>query len=164
MSVASKAFCVLSKGSLRQLKSSVTVYADNNSCSGVALWDTGATACCISKELAQSLGLKPKGYTFVHTPAGISKMRRFLVNIELPDNVIFQDVVVTESEIGSQKIDVLIGMNIISSGDFAISNEGGKTSFTFRIPPQERINFVKTERKRNLIGKPHGKGKRKESK
>ena len=38
--------------------------------------------------------------------------------------------------------DVLIGMDIIGSGDFAITNHKGKTVFSFRIPSIGRIDFV----------------------
>ena len=36
-----------------------------------------------------------------------------------------------DSEIGNQGIDVLIGMDIISMGDFAVSNFSGKRQFSF---------------------------------
>jgi hypothetical protein len=35
------------------------------------------------------------------------------------------------------EIDLLIGMDIILLGDFSISNCGGKTLFSFAIPPFE---------------------------
>lgn len=34
-------------------------------------------------------------------------------------------------------------MDIISKGDFAITNVDGKTVFSFRIPSVETIDFVK---------------------
>jgi hypothetical protein len=37
---------------------------------------------------------------------------------------------------------VLIGMDVIGSGDLAITNHNGKTTFTFRVPPCEEIDFV----------------------
>jgi hypothetical protein len=46
-----------------------------------------------------------------------------------------------DSEIGNQGIDVLIGMDIISLGDFAISNFDGKTQFSFRIPSQRHVEY-----------------------
>jgi hypothetical protein len=36
----------------------------------------------------------------------------------------------------------LFGMDVIGSGDLAITNHNGKTTFTFRIPPCEEIDFV----------------------
>ncbi len=48
-----------------------------------------------------------------------------------------------DSEIGKQGIDVLIGMDIISNGDFAVSNYDGKTYFSFRLPSQEHVEYKK---------------------
>ena len=47
------------------------------------------------------------------------------------------------SKIGAQGIDVLIGMDIISKGDFAVSNYNGKTQFSFRLPSQEDVDYKK---------------------
>jgi len=38
--------------------------------------------------------------------------------------------------------DVLIGMDVITTGDLAITNHNGKTTFSFRVPPCEEIDFV----------------------
>ena len=45
------------------------------------------------------------------------------------------------SKIGAQGIDVLIGMDIISKGDFAISNYDEKTQFSFRLPSQKDVDY-----------------------
>lgn len=37
--------------------------------------------------------------------------------------------------------DIVIGMDVISQGDFAISNFEGKTIFTFRCPSVAKIDF-----------------------
>jgi hypothetical protein len=37
--------------------------------------------------------------------------------------------------------DVLIGMDVIGVGDFAVSNYEDKTQFTFRHPSKEPISF-----------------------
>lgn len=36
-----------------------------------------------------------------------------------------------------QGCDVLIGMDIISPGDFSVTNQGDKTAFLFRLPSME---------------------------
>ena len=43
--------------------------------------------------------------------------------------------------------EVLIGMDIISLGDFAVTNLNNKTWFTFRMPSVARLDFVKEIRK-----------------
>ena len=64
-----------------------------------------------------------------------------MVDLLLPNDVRVTDVAVTEADIPTT--DVLIGMDIIMLGDFAVSNFEGKTCFTFRIPSMRKIDFVK---------------------
>jgi hypothetical protein len=47
---------------------------------------------------------------------------------------------VTQAKI--KDADILIGMDIISAGDFVVTNYEGKTVFSFRIPSCECIDFV----------------------
>jgi len=46
------------------------------------------------------------------------------------------------SEIAIDGCDVLIGMDVITTGDLAITNHNGKTTFSFRVTPREEIDFV----------------------
>ena len=41
--------------------------------------------------------------------------------------------------------DVLIGMDIIGSGDFAVTNSENKTVMTYRIPSVSRIDFTNSD-------------------
>ncbi len=43
--------------------------------------------------------------------------------------------------------DVLIGMDVIANGDFAVTNHQGKTLMSFRMPSVECIDFVKQKHK-----------------
>ena len=104
-----------------------------------ALWDTGATNTVITQRVAQSLGLKQTGVALVHHAAGQSFKPKYIVNIMLPNNVGIPFVEVTEGDLMGE--DVLIGMDIITKGDFAITNVGGKTTFSFRIPSVETIDY-----------------------
>lgn len=104
-------------------------------------WDTGATGTCISKELVELLDLKPTGLINVQTPSGIGTMNKYMVNLILNNEVRIMNLVVMDSEIGNQGIDVLIGMDIISIGDFAVSNFDGKTQFSFRMSSQEHVEY-----------------------
>lgn len=38
--------------------------------------------------------------------------------------------------------DILIGMDIITLGDFAVTNYEGVTKLSFRVPSQRHIDFV----------------------
>ena len=106
-----------------------------------AQWDTGATGTCISKNVVKSLNLSPIGKVQVHTPSGIGVMNKYLINLILNNEVRIMNVSVMDSEIGAQGIDILIGMNIISLGDFAISNYENRTQFPFRLPSQEHVEY-----------------------
>ncbi|MCC8047446.1 MAG: aspartyl protease family protein [Clostridiales bacterium] len=108
-----------------------------------AQWDTGATGTCISKEVVKYLKLAPIGMVSVNTPSGAGVMNKYKINLILNNEVKISDLSVMDSEIGNQGIDVLIGMDIISLGDFAVSNFEKKTQFSFRVPSQQHIEFSK---------------------
>lgn len=133
----------------------------DNAVATKALWDTGATNSCISKEIAQQLGLVSTGFRNVQTPSGEGLCSTYLVDVVLPNHVTIQDVVVCSTEIGSQGFDMLVGMDIILLGDFVITNKDKQTVFSFCFPAQIRLDFVKQINFQNVIGPKHGQGKRK---
>ena len=67
------------------------------------------------------------------------------MNIIIPNGVMFENLLVVESESLADGSDILIGMDIIGEGDFAVSSFQGRTTFTFRIPSIERIDFARKE-------------------
>jgi len=108
------------------------------------IWDTGATGSVITSKVVKECGLKPTGGTWVQLAGKKDFQNTYLVSIGLPNRVLISPVRVTEAkEIGG--CDVLIGMDIISQGDFAVSHGNNKTTFTFRIPSKEVIDFVITD-------------------
>ena len=109
-----------------------------------AIWDTGATNCVITRKAIDQCDLKPIGAVQVHHGGGIQIRAVFLVNLGLPNKVGFAQIRATEGDIAGA--DVLLGMDIISGGDFAITQQDGKTTFSFRIPSAETINFVKQKK------------------
>ena len=62
------------------------------------------------------------------------------MNIALPDNVVFAGMRVTKGDFTGG--DILIGMDIINRGDFAVTNHNGTTRFSYRVPSQGYIDFV----------------------
>ena len=76
----------------------------------------------------------------------VRQSETYLVNIRLPNSVAFMGVRVTKGNLGDA--DVLIGMDIISQGDFAVTNVGGLTKFSFRVPSATHIDFVEDDKKR----------------
>jgi len=133
-----------------------------------AVWDTGATNSAISSRVVAECQLVPSGKINVSTPSGSSITNTYLVNILLPNGVGVTGVRVSEAILAGIE-DVLIGMDIIGTGDFAVSNKDGKTVFTFRFPSSDRIDFtqspsVTTPSVRAKIGRnekcPCGSGKK----
>lgn len=106
-----------------------------------AIWDTGATHSVITSKIVADLNLKPVGMTVVHTANGQAHQKQYIVNFYLPNQVMFGMLRVTEAPL--HETDILIGMDIISQGDFCISNFEGKTVLTFRLPSCAEIDFVK---------------------
>jgi len=65
-----------------------------------------------------------------------------LLSIRLPNNYYIYKHRVIVADLSSIGSDLLIGMDIISMGDFAICNKDNKTSFSFVVPSLEkRIKF-----------------------
>ncbi|MCH7484735.1 MAG: retroviral-like aspartic protease family protein [Chloroflexi bacterium] len=104
------------------------------------IWDTGATNSVISRAVIDACGLAPTGMTRVHGVHGSAEAETYLVNIALPNMVIFSAVRVTKGDIGG--VDVLVGMDIISSGDFSVTNCDGITKFSYRTPSIEHIDYA----------------------
>ena len=106
-----------------------------------ALWDTGATGSMITKRVVEDLGLQVEGYTTVyHVQGEAESVPLFYVNLVLFRNFHFAGVTVVLGEL--LDTDVLVGMDIINKGDFAVSNRNGATSFSFRIPSVENFDFA----------------------
>lgn len=107
-----------------------------------AIWDTGATHSVITDRVATECSLIPFSMTQVQTAAGITNCEVYYASIILRNDVTFPKIRVTKGNIGVGA-DVLIGMDIINKGDFAVTNRGGKTVFSFRMPSIVDIDFVK---------------------
>lgn len=100
----------------------------------MGIWDTGASNSVITENVMKRLSLKPVDMI---TVSGVnSKELRpvCFVNIILPNNVLITSRRVTVCNLNSPGIDLLIGMDIITLGDFCITNLNGITHFSFAIP------------------------------
>jgi len=135
-----------------------------------AIWDTGATNSCITQKAAQEIGLIATGMIKMGTAGGSRECPTYYVDLFLPNLVRIPSITVNEvsdlTHDQNDRIEVLIGMDVIMHGDCAITNKGGKTVFTFRIPSITSIDFVKESNSRALknIGRnnlcPCGSGKK----
>ena len=69
----------------------------------------------------------------------------------MPNNLIVQNVRVTECQDTTGKFGLIIGMDIITLGDFAVTNANGNTTVSFRIPSVEAIDFVKEFNEKKFV-------------
>lgn len=109
-----------------------------------ALWDTGAISTFIKPALWDRLKLRPLefGRTRFAGVGGIVEADVSLVDLLLTPELIIECCPVYAADFPGDT-DILIGMDIIGMGDFAVCNANGKTSFSFAVPPfPDRVNFA----------------------
>jgi len=139
-------------GLLRELSNTVTVRPSSlirksfqielNKLIIRAIWDTGATTTSISQKLAQTLKLVPIAKATVHSVHETREVNVHSIDLILPNRVEVFNLQVTEAA-NLGRYDVLIGMDIITLGDFAITNAKKRTFFSFRYPSDyKHIDYV----------------------
>lgn len=108
------------------------------------LWDTGCSVTTITQKVVDALGLIATGVTRVNTASETNKpTETFQIDLFLSDELVFKNLTVNLGKI-LDGIDCLLGMDIIGTGDFTISNLGGNTCMSFRHPSSHEIDFSKT--------------------
>src|ERR1022692_993132 len=120
-----------------------------------ALYDTGATHSAVSPKVVRDLKLPSIGATNVGVGGGTLTTTSHLVNIGFPNHVMFGMVRVTAVTLFYRDIDVIIGMDIITQGDFAVTNYKGKTTFSFCCPSRREIDFVAEVNADNTVTPVH---------
>lgn len=107
-----------------------------------AIWDTGASCTLISKEYAVKVGLIPTGKTTITGVNNSTLENTYQVNVYLPNKVCLGFLKIAEAPALAGGAGMLIGMDIIGSGDFSVYNEDGKTVMTYRFPSIGGTDFV----------------------
>lgn len=79
----------------------------------------------------------------VNTANGMATQNTYTIDIELPNNVIIQGIIATEIDALVAGCDALIGMDVITLGDFSITNHKGSTCMSFRVPSKHELDYVK---------------------
>ncbi|MCX3266535.1 aspartyl protease family protein [Pedobacter agri] len=140
----SKSLTLKGAGILRVIETPIIIHnpATNNSIKYSAIWDTGATGSVITKKVSADLGLIPTGMSHVNTANGVAIQRTFTVDISFTNGAKAEGIAVTELDDLAGDSEVLIGMDLISLGDFSITNHNGKTCMSFRIPSAHEIDYV----------------------
>jgi hypothetical protein len=101
-----------------------------------ALWDTGASITAVSDRLAKMLDLTRIGFAEMGTARGNETTSTYFIDVKLRGIPPIADVSVVEF-VGQGQFDIIIGMDIMSLGDFAVTTGAGRTVLSFRIPPND---------------------------
>jgi len=131
---------------VKEIETPVKLYSSSESTEGKcieinAIWDTGATHSVISSELAKQLEAEPVDKCLVSNVYSKNKTSDVIMStLILPNGTIIYGKRFSICDIPGA--DVLIGMDIISMGDFVITNAKRKTMFSFVIPSlNNKISF-----------------------
>ena len=114
-----------------------------------ALWDTGATLTVIKPELKDKLELcmvRAGSSAKIAGLGGFFDANYTVLSLRLWENfeINWCPVYVLDYSVD---VDIIIGMDIISMGDFAVCNTGNKTSFSFVVPPlPDKTDFTEKAR------------------
>lgn len=85
------------------------------------------------------MGLKPVRQTQIEGVGGCMDSSVYKINIYVDGYLEFTGIEALSGDIGDY--DVIIGMDIITLGDFVITNNDDQTWFAFRYPSSEHIEF-----------------------
>ena len=112
-----------------------------------AAWDTGAQKSIITPYLEDLLYLQPIYQVFISGVHGRNQSNIVLLDVEFSNGTTFKDLEVAVCPFNSDPnsdLHMLIGMDIISKGDFVLSNGDGYTLFSFALPPfPDKIDLSK---------------------
>ena len=84
----------------------------------VAMLDTGASATVLAPSVVNALGLRPVGVALISTPSTTEpqSVHKYAVDLALPNGLSVRDVVALEAPLGGQRIECLIGRDILAHG------------------------------------------------
>ena len=127
-----------------------------------AIWDTGATNSVINQKVVDACGLVATGAAQCQGVHGNSIVDTYFVNIMLPNGIGHAMIRVSKGDLGTA--DMLIGMDLITLGDFAVTNKDGQTMFSFRYPSQLHTDYKAQDALKNSASFNHGGNKNKRKK
>jgi hypothetical protein len=104
----------------------------------------------IAPSVVAALKLAPVGVVDVSHAGGSGKSPTYLINIKLPNGVGIAGIRVTEFPGLDGGFQTIIGMDVITLGDFSITNVDGQTCMSFRTPSTERIDYVERHKAASL--------------
>ena len=120
----------------KALESYVAVGGEGSMMAVNALWDTGSTESLISKKIVKMIEPILKNKSKYVTRDVVIECETYAVSLSLSDEITFRDVLMKKADLSDKNVDIIIGMDIISRGDFEIRNYNNLVEFAFRIPPR----------------------------
>ncbi|MBD5288193.1 MAG: hypothetical protein HDS28_03855 [Bacteroides sp.] len=125
-----------------RIVSKVLLSSDNPNCPRStfvkAFWDTGASMCIVTEEVAKFLNLKPTGTMQLRGAFNSRKectMSTARICIVLGAFQIPIDVAIDSIGSSEKDCDIVLGLNFIMKGDFAFTHDGEQPVFSFCYPP-----------------------------
>lgn len=121
------------------------------------VWDTGAQCSVIRQDLVDLLNLEYRGMKHIIGIQSEEDRPTYFANVKLNNEQISTDMLITGVNAFSKDENegMLIGMDIISKGDFSITNFQGNTVMTFRKPSQGTVDYCKENELINKYAKIH---------
>ena len=98
-----------------------------------AVWDTGAMTSCIKNSIAVKYDLPIRGELECTGVNGTTTVNTYLASLTLPNNAIINEIVLCSCD-DSCLCDILIGMDIITKGEFLVSTYNNLTTYSFQMP------------------------------
>ena len=120
----------------KALESYVAVGGESSMMAVNALWDTGSTESLISEKIVKMIEPILKNKSKYVTRDVVIECETYAVSLSLSDEITFRDVLMKKADLSDKNVDIIIGMDIISRGDFEIRNYNNLIEFAFRIPPR----------------------------
>lgn len=108
-----------------------------------AIWDTGADTTIVCKSILDELQVKPQGRVAILGIGSLLDSRLYTIHLGLPSGDLIHNLHVMAMDDDQTDYDVIIGMDVISLCDFAITTPNKKTKFTFERPSKRDIDFTK---------------------
>lgn len=115
------------------IETPAVVKANGKSVSVIAVWDTGSTHTVMAPHVANELAALLHGGVNAHTMGGYVNHKFCTVSLELGGYIkVSGNILCSPSSLSADnRVGLIIGMDIISLGDFSIKNSSGKTVMTF---------------------------------
>lgn len=106
--------------------------------------DTGCSHTCISEELAEKMSLVSLGKVEYSMVGNVKqKVNHYKVNIVIDNTIPCGDIEAGSYHKGDAFYDVIIGMDILSKCDFAITSASGHMVLTMEYPSKRNLDFTK---------------------